>query len=359
MFIFRGQVCHTFKNFHSWQALLLVSLLIFSATKTEAQGIDYTGNGGRHTITGRIFFPSGRRTDKLDVKVKLESVNNAALSTFADANGSFSFRNLLPGTYTVVIEAGEEYETARETVYIDDPGGSSLRGPIMGANTPRTYNVPIYLVPKMASSSAENRPGVLNAALANVPKAAVELYDKAADSIRAGDSTKAIELLRGAISIYPTFALALNELGVQYLKLGQFDKAIEALYTTLKLTPNEITPRMNYAVALLEKKDYTGAETQLRQVIKKNDSMATAHMYLGIALLKQRNYDEAEKELERSINLGGSNMGMVHYYLGGLYWRNRDYKRAADELELYLKLTPKAPDAEKARAAIKELRSKS
>jgi regulator of sirC expression with transglutaminase-like and TPR domain len=38
--------------------------------------------------------------------------------------------------------------------------------------------------------------------------------------------------------------------------------------------------------------------------------------------------------------------------------RGKDHKRAADELETYLKLEPKASDAERIRAAIKDLRSK-
>ena len=42
----------------------------------------------------------------------------------------------------------------------------------------------------------------------------------------------------------------------------------------------------------------------------------------------------------------------------GIYWENREYSRAADELEAYLKLVPKAPEAEKVRQTIKELRSR-
>jgi regulator of sirC expression with transglutaminase-like and TPR domain len=80
-------------------------------------------------------------------------------------------------------------------------------------------------------------------------------------------------------------------------------------------------------------------------------------MYLGI-VLSQNNLDEAEKELLVAINSKSSEVNMAHRYLGGVYWSKRDYKRAADELELYLQLVPKAPDAERTRAAIKELRSK-
>jgi TolA-binding protein len=61
----------------------------------------------------------------------------------------------------------------------------------------------------------------------------------------------------------------------------------------------------------------------------------------------------------RSITLGGAKASQAHYYLGGLYWRARDYPRAASQLEKYLELEPKAANADKVRATIKDLRSKS
>jgi Tfp pilus assembly protein PilF len=199
---------------------------------------------------------------------------------------------------------------------------------------------------------------VVNAALANLPKPAVEMYQKALESARAGDSVKAVEQLKESIRYYPEFDLALNELGVQYLRLGQAGKAAEAFRAALKLKPDEFMPRLNYGIALLEMKDIAEAEAQLRQAIKKTDSSWTAHMYLGIALLKRRNYDEAEKEFNSSLTIGGDNLSLPHYYLGGIYWHRGEHKRAADELEKYLRLAPKAQDAERVRATIKDLRGK-
>jgi tetratricopeptide (TPR) repeat protein len=82
-------------------------------------------------------------------------------------------------------------------------------------------------------------------------------------------------------------------------------------------------------------------------------------MYLGISLLQLRRYDEAEAELRRAATTGKNEVSMAHKYLGGLYWSKKEYKRAADELEKYLELSPKAPDAERVRGTVKELRGKS
>ena len=93
----------------------------------------------------------------------------------------------------------------------------------------------------------------------------------------------------------------------------------------------------------------------MRAALSKLDKAATGHLYLGIALIGLKNYAEAETELQQAVKLGGEQMGAAHRYLGGLYW-SRDPKRAAEELETYLKLVPKAPDAEQTREAIKKLR---
>lgn len=341
------------RNFCGYSLRLLFATLLFvvpltSPVLAQGSGIDLTGTGGAHTIQGRIYFPSGRQAETL-IKVKLESTNSGELSVLADANGSFAFRSLEPGSYTVIIEGGDQYETLRENIFIDKDVGHVRSGA-------RNIIVPIYLLPKR--SARGTKPGVLNAALASVPAPARELYNKALESAHAGDSKKAIEQLKNALSYYPEFALALNELGVQYLRLGQADKAVEALRAALKISPDDFTSRLNYGIALLEKKDFAEAEKQLRQAIKKNETSPTAHMYLGLTMISLRNYEEAQKELERAITVGGDALATVHYYLGGLLWSKKEYKRAADELEKYLKLIPNAANAERTRSAIKELRNK-
>jgi Tfp pilus assembly protein PilF len=342
-----GKYCST--------AFVLITLILVYASSVVAQvGTDSTGTGGRHVIQGRLYFPSGRRAD-IRVRVKLQSSNTGDLAVMADINGNFAFKGLAPGSYTVIVEGGDEFETARESVYID----TDIRTPT-GISPPpitRPYTVLIYLQAKRNANEL-GKPGVLNAALANVPLEARNLYLQALDSIRLGDSKKAIEQLRAALALYPDFGLALNELGVQYLRLSETAKATEALSHAVKIAPDAFPPRLNYGIALLEKRSFAEAEEQLRQALKRNDASPLAHYYLGLTLLNLRSYDEAERELQRSIELGGDQLSLAHKYLGGLYWRNKDYKRAATELEVYLKLSPKAPDAEQIRITIKELRGK-
>ena len=342
----RYQIFTGSMSFRSSRALFFAALLLFiPLTQVFAQGVgtgrDLGGSGGGHTIQGNIIFPV-KPPDGTRIRIRLEESNSGVMSAVTDNDFRFRFSNLNAGYYTVVVDAGEQYEIVRESVPIDKET----------SRTPRVVTVPIYLRPKGSG------PAPASTAFAGVPRPAVELYEKGLQASQKGDSKKAVEHLTKAVEIHPQFAQALNELGVQYLKLGQPEKAAGALSSAIKVVPDEFSPRLNYGIALLNQKKFAEAEEQLRMALKKNDKAPTAHMYLGIVLMSQNNLDEAEKELLAAINSKSSEVNTAHRYLGGVYWGKRDYKRAADELETYLKLFPKAPDAERTRAAIKELRSK-
>jgi hypothetical protein len=148
-----------------FMTLLLSVLIPTTCFSQSGGGVDTLGTGGRHTISGRIYFPSGRRSD-VRVKVKLQSLQSGELTVFSDVNGTFSFKGLEAGSYTVVVDAGDEYEQAHESVYIDTEAGNSRRGVILPPVS-RLYTVDITLRLKMGGHA---KPGVVSASLAAVPE---------------------------------------------------------------------------------------------------------------------------------------------------------------------------------------------
>ena len=340
----------------SIRRLLLIGLgmlVLPISVNAQGSGRSATGTDGNHIIKGYVFFPSGRKADGTII-VKLESTQFGELQVVPDSSGAFTFSQLSPGNYTVVVKAGEEYETARESVYID----TDLNLSRTGARTPassRRYTVMVHLQPKHGANA---RPAVLNAALAAVPEKARKLYEKGVEQARTDDPAKAADSLKEAVALYPNFPLALNELGVQYLKLRQVNKAIEVLKEACKLAPEAFVSRLNLGIALLESKKFSEAEEELREALKRNANSATTNMYLGIALLRLSKFDDSEKHLLVATQANAAQLGMANYYLGGLYWRKHDYARAVEQLEKYLSLVPNAPDAERVRATVKDLRSR-
>jgi hypothetical protein len=126
-------------------ACSLLVATIFSASAQAQSGIDSMGTGGRHAIQGRLIFNSGQRAD-VRLKVRVESNSNVAgdLTVLTDANGGFSFRGLRAGTYTVIVDGGEEFENVREIVRIESDIPLAPRGVVIPQAT-RPYTLQIYL----------------------------------------------------------------------------------------------------------------------------------------------------------------------------------------------------------------------
>jgi Flp pilus assembly protein TadD len=315
------------------------SLLLLLCAGARAQGIgahrgEVGGTGGARSIRGHVISPLGRLPEAR-VRVTLTSANDGPRSTTAGEDGVFIFNNLTTGSYDVLVEAGKEFEVERESVFL--------------AGSTQTAIVPVYL---------RLRPEA-NPALAGLPKPAVDLYVRAQEAARKGDSAKAESLLAEAVAAQPQFGLAHNELGLLHMRAGRIDRALEEYRLASKALPDDPLVQLNYGTALTQKKEFVEAEKQLRRALRRLDKSAAGHMYLGVALIGLKNIDEAERELQQAAKLGGEQMGAAHKYLGGIYWARHEYKKAADELETYLKLSPRAPDAEQVRGTIKELRSKS
>lgn len=314
--------------------LLLVPAANGQGGVGSTRGLPNSGDG-IHTIQGRVYAPSGKPV-ATRLQLRLESSDTSPMTSVTDEDGAFIFARIPAGHYRLIIDGGSEFESAFEypSIYSEASTGG------------RIVRLAIFMRPKESND------------FGGVHQDAVAAYKKAREFDRAGESKKAVEQLNKALAIYPRFGPALNLLGVQYLKAGQADKAAEALEAAVKLLPEEFLPRLHYGIALLNQKKFDLAEEQLKLALAKNDASPTAHMYLGIALMSKQRLDEAEKELLAAVNSNSSEVASAHRYLGGIYWGKRDYKRAADELETYLKLMPKAADAERTKAAIKELREK-
>ena len=300
--------------------------------------------GGVHRIQGTVYLPSGRRAAE-GILIRLEGNVTGTKRASTDGDGSFSFNSLPAADYSLSVEGGTEFEPVRQSVVIyGNTGGVGIG--VQG----QTVLVDIHLQPKGAAAN-------LDKMFAGVPKPAVDSYKKGMEAAQAGNTKKAIEQLNSAVTAYPNFPIALRDLGVQYRKSGDMDKLAETMEALLKLSPDDPHGHLNLGIALYNQKKYPEAEKHLREAVKLTKADTAAHYYLGLTLVSTRNFAEAQTELEAAIATGGDNLAQAHRYLGGLYLVSKNPK-AADELEKYLKLDPKAADAERIKATIKDLRSK-
>lgn len=329
----------------------LLSVVLFSLVfvfRVTGQGIPPgsastdTGLGGSNTISGAILVSSGQRAEHR-ITVRLQSMTKGDRITTSDEFGNFVFRGLPSGDYTIVIDKEKHFEPFTQIVSVIQPRGMP----------PQTYNLNIRLAFK---GRAEVKHGVVNAEFVNVPKRALVHYNNALEKAKKKDHPGAIDELKLAIKEYPSFMQAFNELGVQYLKLNQLENADEAFQSALRITPDAFAALINRGIANFMMKRYGEAVPILRKALKKNDQSAVAHYFLGQALANLGLFADAEKELLASLTLGNEEMKEAHRLLAIIYSSRGDKKQAAAELEAYLKLAPDAPDAEKLKEKIKELK---
>ena len=303
-------------------------------------------NTARNTIEGMVYAPNRQPLNRR-VKVRITGATGGTLFTMTDDDGSFIFRRLAGGTYFLSVDSGDGLR-GEETVDIIDPGRSR------GGQT-----VNVYVQTRYAERRREAKPGVVNAALADVPKAALELYQQALDAAAAGDGKKAVEKLRGALKHHPRFMLAFNELGVQFMRLNQLDEAEAALRSAVEIAPEDFNPRFNLGLVFLRRKQFAESAAELRLALKSKPSAAQARLHLGRALIGLGRFAEAESEMRQAAELGGPEVNEAHRYLGAIYIELADTARAISSLEKYLALEPKAKDADSIRKILEQLRAKS
>jgi len=327
----------------AWTLFLFVSFATAGSAQIRNPEIDndpVSGfRRGTNTIEGQVFDSSGKPLNRR-CTVRLSSVNVGDFSTMTDDSGLFTFRRLKEGTYYLRVEAGPSYLPAQETVDFFD-------------NRNRTTSVQIEL---RLRPNANTKPAVLNAALAGVPKAAAELYEKGLAASAAGDNKKAIDELKQSVALYPAFVLALNELSALYVNGNDLASAEQALVAALRYEPNNATLRLNYGYILLLRDQFVDAERQLHQAVQLNDKSLLAHLYRGRVLIRLARLPDAELELKRALSLGGDNSALAYRYLGELYSEQRENTKAIEALEKYIKLRPDVKDREQIQDKIKQLR---
>ena len=320
---------------------------LFFAVPLAGQGIPVgsastdTGLGGVNSITGMILGASGQRIQRR-VSVRLQTMTRGDRITTSDEYGNFVFRGLNSGDYTLVIDKEREFEAFAQTVSIIQPRGFPAVNQLVN----------VRLIPKAGAG----KPAVVNAELANVPRAALAFYNNAAEQAKKNDYAAAVEQLKLAIKEYPEFALAFNDLGVQYLKLNQLENADEAFQRALKITPDAFPALVNRGIANVMMKRYGEAVPVLRKALKKNDQSAVPHYFLGQALANMGMFADAEKELLAALTLGKEEMKEAHRLLAIIYVSQGAKKQAADQLEAYLKVAPNTPDAANLKEKIRQLR---
>jgi hypothetical protein len=336
--------------------VVLGMFTMFGISSAAAQTkTNISGTGGIHQIKGKVYMPNGTMIDS-PIEVELQSTSYASLKLMTDTNGSFAFENLAPGNYTVVVNAGDQFDVARESVLID--AEVQLPSTIRVPPRPKTFTVPMYLQPKRATGPRQ-KTGVIDAKWATIDKEAVEHLARGNKNALDKQLDKAETAYRRSIEIAATYAPAHLALGKLLLTQGRLQEAISELHLAVRYDPTDFEARMSLGITLLNQKETESAQRELNEAATLNSTAVTPRYYLGIVFVQKKDMDRAQKEFEVAREMTGDKpFPLLHRYLGGVYVAKQMNKEAVGELELYIKQDPSARDGDRIRQTIADLKSK-
>lgn len=328
-------------------------LLTSSIQEGYAQSrTNQSGTGGFNEVRGKVYLPNGQSSDT-PIEVELNAPF-ASLKVVTDRGGAFVFQNLSPGTYSLIVNAGEQFEVTREYFTIDTdvppPRGIAARP------SPKIMTVPIHLQMKRG---VVLRNEVINAKWSTVPKEAIASLKHGLELAQNNKIEQAEAQLRKSIQLAPNFAPAHTELGKLLLQTGRIEASIESFRSAIRFDESDFEAHLNLGIAFLNLKKYDQAEPELVAAAYINRSAVTPHYYLGIVFVMKDDLNVAQKAFETAKGLkGGNSLPAIHKYLGRIYMKKDMGKEAVEELETYLKLAPKAQDAEKVKKDISDIKAK-
>ena len=181
-------------------------------------------------------------------------------------------------------------------------------------------------------------------------------YLRGVKADQSGKRDEAIGHYLDALKIAPDYYPAHNNLGALYLGKSDFKLAEEQFREAVRLDQNDAQAYFNLSNVLLLSGRYTESETALSAGLQRRPDSAFAHFLQGSLFVKTGKYVEAEKNLREALQLDPS-MSQVRLQLVNLYLHQNRKEDAIHQLQDFLKASPGAPTAAKAREVLNSLQT--
>ncbi|HKD44440.1 MAG TPA: tetratricopeptide repeat protein [Candidatus Angelobacter sp.] len=189
----------------------------------------------------------------------------------------------------------------------------------------------------------------------SAPDEARHAYQKAQKEILEQKYSSAEKYLTTAVEAYPRFAAAWTLLGEIHRGNNQIALARDNFNQAIAADPEFVNPYFGLAMLAFNGKDWEETIRYTDQVIRLNSSaFPLAHLYNASANFSLARMDAAEKSIRRFQVLDSEHRQPYSFLLyAQILGSRRDYDRAIEKLEEYLRLAPKAGNADGARELLR------
>ncbi len=283
----------------------------------------------------------------MELRLRGATVN----SVYADAQGQFSFSNLPPNSYRIVIEDEAYYPVDVEAVVNPEVPITVVQIHLHPREAPKKDD------PINARASGGNPylvdPGDYNK---RFPRKAVKEYERGVNAEHKGERDEAIAHYEGALKIAPDYYPAHNNLGSLYLGKSDFKAAEAQFRESVRLDQNEAQAYFNLGNVLMLTGRYSESEAVVEAGLQRRPDSAFARFLQGQLFARTGKFPEAEKSLREALQLDPT-MSQAHLQLVNLYLQQKRREDAVRQLQDFLKAFPNAPTAAKAKEVLNKLQA--
>lgn len=267
------------------------------------------------TVRGEVQTEGLSVETDLVVQLRAPSGSRFVEQAYLHADGSFEFREVPTGDYTLRVMRADQIVT-QQLVTI----------------TPLSQPLQIHL-PKQTAESSPARTVSVRQLRNPVSKNALRSFAKAQRYSDAGDHAKAIEELRRTLPDASATGYAHAILSAEYGRMGQTEAAIAELEEALAVMPDSSALHTNLAFELSMARRFDRAEEEARQAIHLDRNCAKAHYLLGYLLLAR---GASPDEAVENLKLARNEVPKSKLLLGQFYVRSGERAAAKQELREYL-----------------------
>lgn len=266
-----------------------------------------------------------------------------AKSTLVNVDGTFRFKRLEPGSYTLSIGIADRGEI-RRTVSVG-PGTADSRGRVVVQLSADTNEV--------TAESAH----VVSSNELSVPDSARRAYAESMKKLERRDIAGAIKDLETALEIAPRWAAAWNHLGTIAYQTQRYLEAERYFRTALDADASMYEPLVNLGGVLINNRNLDEAwQVNVRAVLARPRD-ALAQSQLGMTYLFLNKLDLAEKHLLEAIAIDPAHFSHPQIHLAEVYFRRKQMAEAAAQLDDFIRRHPDDPAAPAIRKTIEKVRS--
>jgi tetratricopeptide (TPR) repeat protein len=328
-------------------------------------------------LSGQIVMEDG---SALPDQIVIQTVCNGMAHSegYADAKGYFAVEL---GANRGVIQDASEYSTGSmnnmglattgangSAMGLDSPDrkyqGCDLQAKVAGYRSQTVSltgrrpmddpNVGTILMHRMGGQE-EGR--TVSASSLAAPKDAKKAYEKGLDAVKKRKYADAQSNFEKAVEIYPKYAEAWYELGRLRASDDQFDIARGSFDQAIKADPKFVLPYLSISLLELQAKRWQELADVTEKTVKLDPfDYPQAYFFNSVANFNMKNLPAAEKSGLEAERLDTRNQfPQVHHLLGMILADRKDWDGAAKRLRTYLKLSPKAENADQVRRQLSQV----